>query len=235
MVQGLEFSEYGLEARVLQLDIIANNLANMSTTGYKRDVVFNETLSLVNMNQQDQVPIQRITDFSQGIIRETGNSLDFAIKGNAFFSIQGAEGVLYTRNGKFQIDNEGYLCIEGGNKVLGERGPILITSDISVGEDGAIIENGAMIDRFDLVEFDDLSLLRKKGNGCFYIEEVDTGAQQAQEFTVFQGYVEDSNVNAINEMVSMIDLYRRFEADQKALRVQDESVSKAVNDVGRVS
>jgi flagellar basal-body rod protein FlgF len=235
VVRGLLYSEHGMKARMKQLDMIANNLANANTTGYKRDVIFNEALSLESMKNKSLVPCEQLSDFSQGVLQETGNHLDFAIKGNAFFCVQGPEEIRFTRNGNFQVDAEGYLCTSDGSKVLGERGPILVSEDFNVGEQGEIVENGTVIDRFNLVEFDDLTQLRKEGNGYFSYQNENNGVQPAEKVTLLQGFVENSNTNPINEMVTMIELYRQFEADQKAIRTQDDTLGKAINDVGRVA
>lgn len=235
MVRGLLFSGNGMNARQQQIDVIANNLANVSTTGYKREMVFTEALSNVSKKNSTLPSTWKSTDFSQGMVEQTGNKLDIAIQGEAFFSIEDQNEVRYSRNGSFKISDEGYLCTKDNRIVLGEHGPILVSGDFRINEKGEIIEDGLVVDQLLLVEFDDLSSLRKQGDGLLSLSDDNVQVRQAQEFNLLQGFIESSNVNAIEEMVNMIDLYRKFEADQKAIRTQDEMVGKAVNDVGRVA
>ncbi|KAB3526664.1 flagellar hook-basal body protein [Alkaliphilus serpentinus] len=176
------------------------------------------------------------TDFSQGSMEQTGNSLDLALKGDGFFKVLTPEGEeLYTRNGSFTLNANGEIITAEGLFLAGQWGSILAQDgSFQVTESGEILINGEVVDQIDILEIDNIKDLRKRGEGYFYPEE---GVEiQATAFTgeVLQGFLEASNVNPIREMVDMISIYRTYESNQKVVRSYDELLQKAVNDIGRL-
>jgi flagellar basal-body rod protein FlgG len=175
------------------------------------------------------------TNFEQGQLHSTGNSFDLALRGKGFFSIETPEGERYTRGGDFTKDSEGYLVTEEGYKVLGEAGYIKVDgSNITVNEKGEVYSDSQLVDRLKLVDFNDYEVLRKEGNGLLRIEE-GTEAELAEAAgLVQQGFLESSNVNSVKEMVEMMTMMRSYEANQKMIKIHDELIGKAVNEIARL-
>jgi len=229
----MQYTANGLENKARVMEIIANNLANVSSAGFKRSAVFSESLQNSEVSPQtESTPIELI-DFAQGRLQETGNKLDLAIEGPGFFTVQTEQGLRYTRQGHFVLNPEGLLATANGDLVLGQSGPISVALDSSIAEDGSIHSNDGVVDKLAIVQVTDSGQLRRAGNG--YFQAVDDRALTDSDASVRirTGFLEESNVDALEEMANMIDVYRQFEANQKALRAQDETLEKAVNQVGR--
>jgi flagellar basal-body rod protein FlgG len=247
MVGGMLDAVKGCLKELVRMDAISNNLANADAIGFKKDrVSFQDLLHDLRpvgsrprtgespYRRTDSALIHVRTDFDQGNIRSTGNTLDFAIHGNGFFKIDTTDGIEYTRKGNFQLDSEGFLVTQAGNKVLGKGGPIQIDGDeIRVDEEGAISVDGSEVGRFDIVDLTDYEKVSKRGMVRF---EKGYGNEEtpASESEVRQGYVELSNVNVTQEMVQMIDCLRAFETYQKSIQVLDGVNKKVINEVSRV-
>ena len=232
MIEEIQRSAEGMSSRIAQQEIIANNLANVNTIGFKRDRVFQEIL--YDASAASESSMREVIAFEQGSVRETKNPLDLALVGDGFFSIQAPEGMRYTRNGNFRLDSSGMLVLDEGLIVLGDNGPIEVRSEFTVNEKGEIILNGEMVDRLRIVTFDEPYPLKKVGNSLFALTDERIPEDEVEQVRIKQGYVEESNVNPIEEMVNMLTLFRYFEADHKALLTQDEILDKAVNDIGKV-
>jgi len=242
MIKGIYNSAAGMLPRMLQQEVIANNLANAATTGFKKDGVFVNTMleaSLVLQKDENQNPLildaqQVETDMSQGGLRATGNPLDLALQGRGYFAVDTPMGTLYTRAGSFALNAQGMLVTANGCKVLGEGGPIeLPAGDVAVSSTGVISVNGEEVSRLKIVDFSDKNALVKKADGLFAARPGATETD-APETTVGQGFLEDSNVEAIREMVDMITLQQAYQASARALMAQDDTLQKAVNTVGAV-
>ncbi len=237
MLQGIQTSASGMLPRVTKQEILANNLANLETPGYKRDrVAFRRELdaqiSAAASEGQDVAGEQVLVDFSQGSLEKTGRPLDFALEGKGFFAVETANGIRYTRAGNFSIDADGYLVTPLGDRVLGEGGPIQLgNEEVRVAKDGEIWQGDVAVDRLRLVEFNDLTKLAKEGHNLFRLTDPSERELPAENTRVLQGYLEGSNVNPIEEMVEMMLVYRNFEAEQKSVQVQDETLGKAINDL----
>jgi flagellar basal-body rod protein FlgG len=198
------------------------------------------------------------TEFSQGAMQSTGNEFDMALDGKGFFSVQTESGERYTRNGAFYLNNEGYLVNKKGDKVLGEEGPIrlqkynfmidqsgVIWRDATHAGDAARLvsmydvkwENLERVDRLKLIDFEELRYLKKQGDS-YWLDTPESGPatvipDEARP-KVRTGYLEASNVNAISEMVQMIEVNRAYEANQKTIQTHDALVGRLINEVGRV-
>lgn len=225
-------------AQEQRLNQISNNLANVNTTGYKKeDITFWEMMFKAADNKPRVGKAMKIiTDHKQGPAIQTGNNLDFAINGQGFFKVQTPQGIRYTRNGNFTINNTGQLSTADGNLVIGDGGPISLTDDkISVSHDGQISANGQIINKFSLVNFSDLNSLEKEGNNLFRLKPGSAKEQAATSINIQQGSLEGSNVNIIQGMTEMIDLQRSYQTQQKAIQTMDDLDHQAISRVGNLT
>ncbi len=214
-----------------QLELIANHIANVGTNGFKADILaFDQALKAT-----------QVVDFQQGDIKTTGNNLDVAISGNGFFKIQTPEGIRYTRDGNFTLNQDMVLVTQNGDPVLGGGGPIIIqgteaetTDNIQIGEDGEIRVDDEAGDRLDIVTFDDLKRMRKDRSSLFVYDGLPGDEREADQYTVHQGALEGANISPAVEMAKMIQVHRMYEAIQKMIQTFDDIDSKAVTEVGRL-
>lgn len=252
MVRGLYLAGTGMLAQRSKMDVIANNIANVDTLGYKQDILLSRSfedmlISRMNdpavANQTKEVgPLgtgihidEIATSFAQGTPEQTGRSTDLCVVGKAFFVVETPEGTRYTRAGNFSLDAEGHLMDANGNQVQGEGGGIQLKSDrFLVNEMGHIIdlETDAQVGALRLMEFTDPQGLRKAGDNLF--SDYDgAGPKTSEDSRVIQGYIESSNVNIAKEMVDMIITSRAYETNQRSARMIDETLERAVNDIAK--
>jgi flagellar basal-body rod protein FlgF len=234
----------GMRSRMESLDMLANNLANADTGGYKIDrEVYNlfaspEALSDSPAEGPTLSPVieKNWTDFSQGTLRVTSNPLDFAIDGKGFFAVDSPSGVAYTRNGAFRLSSSGTLVTSDGYAVRGEDGkPLQLNSalPVEVGPDGAVRQSGQTVGRLAVMEFDDPHALVKQGSSYFAPADP-KNTPHAAAAAVQQGKLEGSNVGATEAAVRLVSVIRQFEMLQKAMNVGAEMNAKAVQEVARV-
>ena len=238
MPDSIEQISASVDALLQDFDIIAHNLANVSTAGYKRRCsVFTETLKAQQAGAEQtegSVTSETVFDFSQGHIIETGRPLDFALFGKGFFVIETPEGPLYTRSGTFHINQNSQIVNSDGKIVAGQAGPITVpttigASQLNVTGDGSIGAAGTAIGKFRLVDFaDNQGKLVPVGAGCYRMPE-DTQASVAENIVVKQGYQEASNVKMIDELVNMIIVSRLYEANMKFITAQKEASSSVLS------
>ena len=216
-----------------RLNQVTNNLANVDTPGFKKEIVtFDEMLYQANRSRQRVGKGLRInTIHQQGGVQKTDAPLDLAISGDGFFKVETPAGVRYTRAGNFQRNNEGLLVTANGYPVLGEAGPITITgTKVDVAGDGRLFVDGIQTNRLTVVTTDPVAL-KKEGENLFRL--ADGAAEEASSnFQLMQGHLEKSNVNTVTEMTGMIDLYRAYEGQQKMIRAVDDMDDLAVRKVG---
>lgn len=175
------------------------------------------------------------TNFEQGQLTPTGNSMDLAIQGKGYFVVETPQGERYTRDGQLSKNAENYLVTAEGYMVIGENGPIQIEgNDMVVNEKGEVMVDGKMVDQLSLVNFKDEKLLRKEGDGLYLIDGNAEDNKIAFDGAVQQGSLESSNVNSVKEMVDMMTILRSYEASQKIIKIEDELLGRAVNDIARV-
>ena len=252
MVKGLYTSYSGLTLQQKRLDLVSNNLANALTTGYKKegmtaqsfDTVYGIKIKDSSVNYVNQyigdlnlgVKIgETYRDWSQGALRATESEFDFALSGDGLFSIEytsksGTTTTMYTRDGAFQINSEGYLLTKDGDYVLGENGRIQIptdTAEFSVDVLGNIYADEVYIDKFALVDFKDYDYLEAFGENLY--KTVDGYTTKDATATVNQGYLEASNINVVTEMVDMISIAREFESNQKIMNTIDTMLGQMVS------
>jgi len=242
MIKGLYRSASAMLPRIKQQETIANNLANVSTPGFKKDQVFTRELTRAQASraprQNDwETPMidQVYTRYTQGNLDKTGNPLDLAIEGDGFFVMENESGAaIYSRTGNFQVDAAGFLTTSEGYRLMGDGGPINVEGgNVAVSETGQVEVNNDVIGNIQVVTVDDKTQLAKVGQTGFVLPD-GVAATPAVNVTIKQGYIEISNVNVVKEMVEMIISYRNYEADAKALKAQDESLDNLFNQVGRV-
>lgn len=212
-----------------EFNIIAHNLANVSTVGYRRRCnTFSKSLVTQGAGTKTETggeaDLYATFDFSQGSLIETGRSLDFALCGKGFFVIETPDGPLYTRNGMFRLDQNGQIVDSAGRIVAGDAGPISIPPDagpsqISVSSDGSISATGVPAGKFRLVDFKDKEgELIAAGLNCFQAPETAV-PQLPENLIVKQGFQESSNVQLVEELVDMIMVSRLYEANMKFMSV----------------
>ncbi len=240
MIKGMYRSASGMLPRVKQQEIIANNVANAGTTGFKKNVMFIEELTKAQNSQVskksdwEQSMLSRVhVDYAPGVFDKTDNPLDLAIDGDGFFVLQTADGdQVLSRSGSFIVDKDGFLALTGGFQVIGDGGPIQVGSgELAVSQTGAVEVNGLPAGQINPQSVENLDNLVRLGGSLFGVPEDET-LIPAISATVRQGYLETSNVDVVNEMVDMIVAYRMYEANAKALQAQDSSLEHLF---GRVS
>jgi flagellar basal-body rod protein FlgF len=244
MIQGIYIASMGMTPLLDKQDQIANNLANINTTGFKQSGLFLKSYQKYLANDLQQPNVNReikadevYIDYSEGSPQQTDNPLDLCIKGTGFFSVMTAEGIQYTRNGNFSLDNEGYLVASDGSKVLGRDGYIQVEHEfpVTINEKGEVSQQGSVRASLKIIDFEKPYKLLRCGESRFKPEQEIGSERISTGYTVKQGYLESANVNAISNMVQMIAAYRNFEADQRALLAQDQTLDKSVNMVGRMT
>lgn len=225
MDSGLYAACAGLVARTQALDVAANNLANVNTTGYRaQQELFREVLAskgnrnLTSINQAVNsygVLGGSHVDIASGQLERTGNVLDVGIEGRGYFPVQTAAGVQYTRNGNFHVASGGTLVTSSGDAVQGAQGPIHIPDgEVAISADGTISVNGALAGKLRLVDFAPATPLAASGSGYYTAPSASEIPSQAQ---LRQGLLESSNVNPVATAVGLIALQRHAEMLQRAL------------------
>lgn len=197
---------------VKTIDVIANNLANASTPGYKKDTAHFSAYLYQSTH----------TSMEQGRLRPTGNPLDVAISGEGMMRVQTEDGILYTRKGDLMINNDRTLVTQEGWPVLGQGGPIQVTGEekdtIRITRDGQVYDGADMIDTISVVSFEKGAQLQKIKNGYFKPEPNAPEPVQSEDAQIEQGSLEEANFNIVEEMARMIDTTRAFEAYQKTMQ-----------------
>jgi flagellar basal-body rod protein FlgG len=256
MMRSLWISKTGMEAQQTQLDTISNNLANVSTNGYKRSHAVFEDLMYQNLRQAGSNNSEQATlptglqvglgtravatsrMFSQGNLQQTGNSLDLAVRGQGFFQVQLADGTTgYTRDGSFQVSPQGQLVTNNGEVVAPGITIPAGAQGITVGADGTVSVSIAgqtapqSVGQLQLANFVNPAGLEPRGQNIF-TETAASGAAstgapgQNGLGAMTQGFVETSNVNVVEELVAMIQTQRAYELNSKAIQTSDQMLQK---------
>ena len=261
MLEGIYIAASGGFKQEKNLEVIANNLANVNTVGYKRDSLAFQELLAPFPDSQGSVSsisasgdhgfnkdasfsgiVKLSSDFSQGAIRETGNPLDVALDGEGFFAIETKDGVRYTRQGNFRLNDANVLVNHDGNPVLGEGGQITIQgigNIVSIDTQGKISLGDGLgnqgVGNLRVVKFNDPGKLIKTGKGLFMPTGADVNEIEADNVSVKQGAIESSNVAAVKEMTKMIEVMRTYEAYQKVIQTIDSVNGRAVSELARIA
>lgn len=235
MVKGIFMTARNLDSKVKNIQIIANNLANINTTGFKREIPFSEIMTRFENEHKKQ-----ITDFNQGELIQTANPLNMAISGEGLFVLQTDNGYELTRNGNFKISEEGFLINDQGYKVMGKKGEINIMEfalendqTISIANNGEISVGNMFVDEILIGRIDaESNVLRKEGLN-FVFENGDYLVADNDKYEVLQGFLENANINPVLEMQAMIFNNKDFETSQKVINTFDQSMERA-NEIGRI-
>jgi flagellar basal-body rod protein FlgG len=241
----------GALAQERRLAVLANNISNINTAGFKKDIGIFKVLEenedpLVNPIANGNSPIQSNpplylqyktkTDFSPGPLKKTDNPFDLAQEGNGFFCVQTSEGIRYTRNGHFTLDPQGLLVTQDGYTVIGNGGEISIDGQsIAVDIQGNISVDGAQVDKLRVVEFADPLDFEKVGDTLFATTDPDAIPENSELANIRQGFLELSNVDPVRMMTEMIEVLRGYESYQKVIRALDDASAKSINEVGQVA
>ena len=220
----------GLRAQSQALEVVAHNLANLNTAGFRgQQTTFQSILAVAGPTVPNILNLATNNfgvlegshlDLNAGNLQITGNPLDVGIEGSGFFALQTARGVRYTRNGSFQVATNGVLVTAAGNPVLGEKGVIQVPAGVvSISADGTLSVNGAIAGRIRLVEFAPGTKLEAEGSTL--IAAPSGAGQPARQSSARQGTLESSNVNAIDAVVGLIEVQRHAEMQQRALSLFD--------------
>jgi flagellar basal-body rod protein FlgF len=227
-----------LNALTREFDIIAHNLANASTAGYKRRMHgFSQAMDTQTSASEGTADGEAASgegfDFSQGHLIETGRTFDVALYGKGFFMIETPEGPLYTRHGIFRTNQNGQVVDSEGRAVAGANGPLAIPAganltEVTVSQNGEISADGEVVGQFRVVDFgDDEDRLIAMGLGCYQAPK-DAKGEDAEEVVVRQGCQEASNVEMVDELVSMIMVTRTYEANVKLVNVKKDTTSSVI-------
>ncbi len=257
MLRGLYTSGAGMLVQWSRQDVEANNLANLNTVGFKRDVAlvkqFPEMLLVRTQDaylntSKGKMELRLLTGllgtgaqvekivplYEEGQYRETQNPFDLAIHGDGFFTLQTPQGIRYTRNGAFTLNSDGQLVNEEGYFVLGEGGVMTLQGkNVAFGTDNTVYVDGTLVDRLRITRFPDTAGIEKVGHNLYidimgFNEEV-----PPNEVEIKQGFLELSNVNVVTEMSRMIEVMRTYEANQRMVSYQDQTLDLVINTVGR--
>ncbi|HJT24994.1 MAG TPA: flagellar hook-basal body protein [bacterium] len=257
MPSGLYIAASGMDSTLARQSVIANNLANVSTIGFKQNRAVDEafpTYLIARLHDQRMnvldgtaelrpnigfmgggvIPQEITTDYSQGAHLDTKNPLDFALNGPGFFSILNPDGkTLLTRDGNFSLDGNGRLVTQDGLPVLGHNGEIYIDgSQVTVDAEGNINVDGKALDQLLLVKVQDEGKLTKVGHSLFAIGPNNKVDMAPDDIRVEQGTLEQSNVNSVLEMVNMIDTYRSYELNSRIISTYDSMMNLAATQIG---
>ncbi len=262
MIEGLYIAASGGTKQLKKLDVISNNIANITTQGFKRDLmVYEEKIPPFPRNASSGTGLESyfqylesdsavayvqvtgtMTDFEQGSLINTENDLDVAIEGDGFFALDTPAGIRYTRNGSFHMDGLGQLVDRKGNLLMTRNDePVVIpveTDQITIDQDGMVFGGRGLdliaLAQLKIIQFDNKQGLVKEGEGMFVNQNASIKKESFGEVKVLQGFIEKSNVNAIQEMTQMMDTVRTLEAYQKVIQSIDEVDDQSVNNLARV-
>lgn len=257
MLRSLYTAYTGMLNEQRRMDIMTHNLANVTTAGFKMESStsqsFDKVLGIkirdVSEAYNDR-PIGKMslgvkigevfTDFQQGALRETAGKYDLALSGEGFFAVRfvdknGEESEKYTRDGNFRLTQNGYVTDIYGNRLKTESGVLQVPMDaaeVSITPDGKVYADNVFVDKVKVVDFEDYDYIEKFGHNLY--KTVEGATEKAPSAEVLQGYIEQSNVNPVREMVNLITITRAYEANQKMIQSSDSIMEKAVNSIGKV-
>lgn len=228
----------GAVAQERRLDMVTGNLANVQTAAYKREKAIFKTLLANTVAGGDKKSADKLypqmtttfIDWKEGTLRPTGNQLDMALNGEGFFELQTPGGSQYTRNGNFTLNEQRQLATRDGALVMGQGGPLQIpVGKITVDERGEIKVNDTTVGTVKIVKFDDLATAVKNG------DRFSTGGETspAPRTQVVHESLEESNVNAVEEFTTLMEINRQYEAAQKVVQVMDDVARQAASEIGR--
>ncbi len=252
MLRGIYTAAAGMLATNMSMDTLANNLANVNTVGFKTDKVNfqsfpemlmqkvsgmgNKTIGSINTGSQLH---GTYVNYTEGAAQVTGNPFDVAIQGDGFFAVKAPQGkdIFYTRAGNFTVSGDGYLTTANGMRVQGKNGDIQVNLEngpFKFNEKGALSDKDQVVAELDVTRFTKNQSLEKVTENLYKMSSISQKMPDGSSgYSIQQGALEGSNVNPISELVNNIQGQRLYEALQKNIHLSNETLDKAVNDVGR--
>ncbi len=238
MIDGIYLAASGLDAYTKKQEIIASNLANTNTAGFKK---YMADLT-IKTEEIDGVESERVhadvsVDFTKGELTHTGNQLDISINGEGFFTIETDEGLRYTRNGQFQLSGNGEMVTSNGGKVLGQSGPLIIPkgkSSITIDGTGKVRVDSKQIGEFLISNFTEMSSLIPAGASMY--KALDSAVLYTNDlgYKIEQGYLEKSNVNVVMEMVDMIENMRSYQLSNYIIKNFSDTLQQLISSQSNV-
>ncbi len=258
MVKGLYTAYTGMINEQNRMDVLSNNLANVTTVGYKKEgttsQAFDEVLDLKikdstvgyrlaqreGYNSRGVKIGENYVDWSQGSFRITDNTYDLAISGDGFFAVEftnkaGETSTKYTRAGEFELNVDGYLVTHEGDYVLdvnNHRIKINTALTSNIDKSGNIYQNGNKVAQIQLADFEDYDYLQRYGE--VYFEPIEGAKLTQASGKIYSGYLEYANVSTVSEMVNLISISRQYESNQKIIQTIDTTLETAVTQIGKV-
>jgi len=231
MINDISSVASAMDRKIMQMDRVANNLANASTPGFKAE----HLRALQATGAGEVAPTEAAVDFTPGLPEKTENALDLLVEGDGFFVIQAKEGLAFTRRGDFTIDRDNRLVTQEGAPVMGENGLITLKKGkVTISRDGSVSVDADVVGKLRIVEFDSRMKLTPLG-GSLYRDSGAAGMKPSPRPQVASGILELSNVSMIREMTEMIEINRSFENYQKIILTLSEMDKMSVSRIGRLA
>ncbi|MDR4505544.1 MAG: flagellar basal-body rod protein FlgF [Candidatus Scalindua sp.] len=231
MIDGIYLAASGLDAYTKKQEVIASNLANTNTAGFKKYMA-DFTIKTEEAGGVGTVSADVSIDFAKGDLTYTGNSLDMAIDGEGFFTIETDQGLRYTRNGQFQLSGKGEIVTANGGKVLGQNGPLIIpkgAGSVTIDGTGKIKGGNNAIGELLINSFTEMSSLIPAGSGLYSASDIAVLDTNNLDFKIEQGYLEKSNVNVVMEMVDMIENMRSYEVSNYIIKNFSDTLQQLIS------
>lgn len=233
MLDAISATQIGMLQDQLRLQFVSQNITNMQTLGYKRQLIesngFDEQIhpNLSTVSTQMQQRIQS----SQGSFVQSQRLNELALAGDGYFEVQTYEGIFYTRRGDCHVNEQGELVTATGARLLGKGGTLHVDDNtFTIDTNGALFIDGRQIDQINIVQFNHQEQMKYKGQGLYESQEIPHSADNSVH--VLQGSLEQSNVKSLDEMMEMVRISRHFEASQRVMRTADRLLSTAINQLG---
>jgi flagellar basal body rod protein FlgG len=251
MNYGLYLSAMGVLANSQRQDVIANNLANAETVGFKKDLaLFQQQRTAAQLHRLSArnhsnplleplggglVPSGTTLDLSQGPIETTSNALDVAIVGDGFFAVREGQQTMLTRSGRFQVNRDGKLTTDAGHAVMSDKLAAISLSPgpVEIGRDGTITQNGGAVGRIGVFSVPEPKLLIKRGANLMSYPDLDRSLKPSSA-ELRGNALENSNSEPTTELAALMDAQRQLEANANMIRYQDQMLSRLVNDVAKI-
>jgi len=254
MLRGLYIAGSGMTERAANLDVVANNIANMQTDTFKRDRVayseFKEMFLNRIQNGEKTEPVGKLalgslldtnkfTDFTQGPLASTGDDHDLAITGDGFIKVAMPDGSMrYTRDAHWNLTSDGKLVDGRGFAILDSKGGKIVLGtkgNIAISEDGTIYQDGKSTGKIGIFEIDDRSLLVKESSSIYRLDGDSSFLERdAENSSLQQGYVEKPNFSPLSVVTDMIRILREYESSQKVVQIYDDTINQAITKLGKV-
>jgi flagellar basal body rod protein FlgG len=233
MIDAIKAAQIAMIEDQARLQSISQNISNMQTAGYKRQLLeaksFNEQLAAETASVSQQMQSAQI--LTQGTVVQTENAKDIALAGDGFFEVHTKEGIFYSRRGDLHVNERGELCSAMGGLIMGKSGPLRVDdNEFSIDSQGIVYIDNRKIDQLNILQFSNIQALQYRGQGLYETKESPYPANSTTR--VLQGFIEQSNVKSVDEMMELVKTSRHFEASQRVMHIADSLLSTAINQLG---